>query len=59
MPAPGRIAKIVLAVVLPFSVFLAHGAFFSGWEIDDAGISYAYARNLATGNGLVAQPGRE
>ncbi len=27
------------------------------WQIDDAGISFAYARNLALGHGLVAQPG--
>ena len=29
------------------------------WLIDDAGISFAYARNLASGVGLVAQPGAE
>lgn len=28
-----------------------------GWITDDAGISFAYARNLATGFGLVSQPG--
>ncbi len=30
---------------------------FGAWQIDDAGISFAYARNLALGHGLVAQPG--
>jgi hypothetical protein len=28
-----------------------------GWIIDDAGISFAYSRNLAFGYGLVSQPG--
>jgi tetratricopeptide (TPR) repeat protein len=28
------------------------------WIIDDAGISYAYARNFSEGYGLVSQPGR-
>jgi hypothetical protein len=28
-----------------------------GWIIDDAGISFVYARNLASGHGLVSQPG--
>ena len=54
-----RTAGIALAAALPFAVFVAHGAFFSGWEIDDAGISYAYARNLANGDGLVAQAGAQ
>jgi hypothetical protein len=30
-----------------------------GWWIEDAGISFAYARNLAEGHGLVAFPGGE
>lgn len=30
---------------------------FRGWVVDDAGISFAYARNLAEGHGLVSQPG--
>jgi len=29
------------------------------WVVDDAAISFAYARNLAAGEGLVAQPGGE
>ena len=29
------------------------------WTVDDAAISFAYARNLAAGEGLVAQPGGE
>jgi hypothetical protein len=29
------------------------------WNVDDAAMSFAYARNLADGEGLVAQPGGE
>lgn len=48
-----------LLVLLPLLVFLVHASFHAGWIIDDAGISFAYARNLATGHGLVSQPGVE
>ncbi len=45
-------------VVLPAcALFGLHAAMFGAWQIDDAGISFAYARNLALGHGLVAQPG--
>lgn len=46
-------------VFIPVVIFLAHALFFTGWVADDAGISYAYARNLVQGYGLVAQPGLE
>jgi hypothetical protein len=45
------------AVLIPVVVFLIHSLMFLGWIIDDAGISFAYARNLAHGHGLVSQPG--
>lgn len=51
--------RLVAVVTLPLALFALHGSFFSSWEIDDAGISYAYARNLAAGEGLVAQSGSE
>jgi hypothetical protein len=38
-------------------VFLAHAFSFGTWIIDDAAISFAYARNLALGHGLVPQVG--
>ena len=45
-------------VLLPACVLFAlHAAQFGSWQIDDAGITFAYARNLAQGHGLVAQPG--
>jgi hypothetical protein len=46
-----------LAVMVPTLIFVCHAYFFRAWIIDDAGISFAYARNLARGYGLVAQPG--
>jgi hypothetical protein len=38
-------------------LFVLHALSFHGWIVDDAGISFAYARNLARGYGLVSQPG--
>ena len=46
-----------LAAVVPLLIFCAHALLFGDWLIDDAGISFAYARNLALGHGLVSQPG--
>jgi hypothetical protein len=56
----GRVRKALptLAVLVPAGlVFLLHALLFGGWIVDDAGISFAYARSLAAGHGLVAQPG--
>lgn len=47
-----------LVLLAPFAVYLAGVALLGDWIIDDAGISYAYARNAAAGHGLVSQPGR-
>ncbi len=44
--------------LVPCLFYLAGAAFLSDFIIDDAGISFAYARNFASGNGFVAQPGR-
>jgi hypothetical protein len=38
-------------------VFALHASLFGSWIVDDAGISFSYARNLARGEGLVAQVG--
>jgi hypothetical protein len=48
-----------LGLAVPFVVFALHAFALGDWIIDDAGISYAYARNLVEGHGLVAQPGAE
>ncbi len=44
-------------VAAPFFFFVLHACLFRAWLIDDAGISFAYARNLAHGCGLVSQCG--
>jgi hypothetical protein len=44
-------------VLVPIILFVGHAAVFRSWVVDDAAISWAYARNLARGYGLVAQPG--
>jgi hypothetical protein len=46
-------------VVVPFVVFVIHSLLFRSWIDDDAGISFAYARNFIHGLGLVAQCGVE
>ena len=49
--------QCALTVAVPLLVFALHVTLFGTWIDDDAGISFAYARNLATGHGLVSQPG--
>lgn len=50
----------ILLCVLPAAIlFHWHASLYGDWLIDDAGISFAYAKNLATGHGFVSQPGRE
>jgi hypothetical protein len=52
--APGRTTGLLFALVLV--VYLAHALHYRGL-IDDAFISFRYARNLAEGQGLVFNPG--
>jgi hypothetical protein len=47
----------ILFGFMPFVVYLAHAFLTDVWIVDDAGITYAYAKNLAYGNGITAQPG--
>lgn len=51
--------QCALITAIPQLVFLLHATLFGTWIADDAGISFAYARNLAAGHGLVSQPGAE
>ena len=46
-----------VAVALPTALAAAHGSLYGRWEVDDAGITFAYARSVATGAGPVLQPG--
>jgi len=53
-----RVLGVHLALVaLPLALYLAQSLTLRGWLMDDAGISFVYARNLAAGHGLVSQPG--
>ena len=47
----------ICSVLAPFALYLAHALFFGDWIVDDAGITFAYARNVALGFGAVSQPG--
>lgn len=47
----------VLAVVVPTIVTAVHALTYGRWLVDDAGITFAYARSVAEGNGPVLQPG--
>jgi hypothetical protein len=46
-----------VAVGLPTVLFGLHALAYGRWIVDDAGITYAYARSLTTGAGPVLQPG--
>ncbi|MFT5456222.1 MAG: hypothetical protein ACI9K2_002707 [Myxococcota bacterium] len=56
-PARGRTPVAVLAACAVVAV--AHQAVHWDWFIEDAAISFAYARNLVAGEGLVPFPGGE
>ncbi len=51
--ALARVALVAFGMVL----FAIHASAYRDWLIDDSGISFAYARHLAAGQGLVSQPG--
>lgn len=46
-----------IPLLMALSVVVLHVTIFGAWIVDDAGITFAYSRNLAAGHGLVAQPG--
>lgn len=48
-----------VSVAAPLLLYVLHASVFGAWIVDDAGISFAYSRNLASLNGLVPQPGAE
>ncbi|MEE9441632.1 MAG: glycosyltransferase family 39 protein [candidate division Zixibacteria bacterium] len=43
----------ITIILIPCLVFLGHALLYGNYIIDDAGISYTYAKNLASGHGLV------
>ncbi|MFZ5980770.1 MAG: hypothetical protein ACOYVF_09080 [Candidatus Zixiibacteriota bacterium] len=61
---PGKLPRIfefrmldVFIVLVPFALYLLMTWPLRDWLVDDAGVTFAYARNLAQGHGLVSQPG--
>jgi hypothetical protein len=52
-----RFAATLELAALAFALYLAEAAPLRHWIADDAGVSFAYARSLASGLGLVSQPG--
>jgi len=54
---PGPRARALLAVGIPTALLALHTWFYGRWIEDDAGITFAFARSLATGAGPVLQPG--
>lgn len=54
-----RLAAWVVAVGVPTAVLAAHSALYGRWIVDDAAITFAYARSVATGAGPVLQPGAD
>jgi hypothetical protein len=47
----------ILTVLIPCLVYAIHALQLGTWVVDDAGITFAYAKNFAGGYGLVSQPG--
>lgn len=59
MSTPPSTRQVQLGLVACAVVALLHQAVHWDWFIDDAAISFAYARNWAAGEGLVPLPGGE
>ena len=49
----------MVAAGVPTVVTALHSAFYGPWIVDDAGLTFAYARSLSSGAGPVLQPGSE
>lgn len=49
----------VASVVGGTALIAVHGSVYGNWLVDDAAITFAYARNIAEGAGSVLQPGAE
>ena len=59
-PAPSaRWLKPAVAVAVPTAAVGVHALLYGRWIVDDAAITFAYARSIATGEGPVLQPGAE
>jgi hypothetical protein len=56
-PEGGAKAWSAVAVGVPTALVAWHASFYGSWIVDDAGITFAYARSVSTGAGPVLQPG--
>lgn len=54
-----RLVGWAVAVGAPTGVLAFHSALYGRWIVDDAAITFAYARSIAAGAGPVLQPGAE
>ena len=52
-----RLLERLVIVALGLALFAVQAILLRDWLVDDSGISFAYAINLAQGHGLVSQPG--
>ncbi len=48
---------LILAALPLAALYVWHAAAYGRWQVDDAGITFAYSRNLAMGFGPVTNPG--
>lgn len=51
--------RYAVAAGIPTILTALHSAYYGQWIVDDAGLTFSYARSLATGAGPVLQPGAE
>jgi hypothetical protein len=55
----GERAIVAASVLLAIALFVLHVSQFTDYIADDAAITFAYAKNLAMGHGLVLNPGTD
>lgn len=58
-PAPRRWPSAALSIAVPTALVGVHATAYGRWIVDDAAITFAYARSVATGEGPVLQPGAD
>ena len=59
VPRPYPWRQCAAAAGVPTILTALHATYYGRWIVDDAGLTFAYARSLATGAGPVLQPGAE
>ena len=58
-PQPKPWCQCVVAAGVPTVLTGLHATYYGQWIVDDAGLTFAYVRSLATGAGPVLQPGAD